>query len=54
MIHFDLNKMEQEIDELEKQTMKEGFWNDSKTSSKVLQRIKELKGRYTKFTRIKF
>jgi len=46
--------MEQEIEQLEKQTMEEGFWNNSKTSGKVLQKIKELKGRYTKFTRIKF
>ena len=54
MIHFDLDQMKNEIENLEKQTMEEGFWNDSKNSGKVLQQIKLLKGRYTKFTRIIF
>ncbi len=32
--------------------MQEGFWNDSKTSSIVLQEMKSLKNKYTKFTNL--
>lgn len=49
---FDLKLVANRIDELEKKTMEEGFWNDSKTSSVVLQEIKSLKGKYTKFTKL--
>ena len=43
MIHFDLPKIEKELKELENETMKDGFWNDSKNSSVILQKIKYLK-----------
>lgn len=49
---FDLPKLEKELKELEDRTMIEGFWNDSKTSGKVLQEIKSLKGKISKFTAI--
>lgn len=45
-------KMEEKLNDLEKQTMVEGFWNDSKVSGKVLQEIKSLKGKYTKYNTI--
>lgn len=45
-------KMEEKLNNLEKQTMVEGFWNDSKVSGKVLQEIKSLKGKYTKYNTI--
>lgn len=32
--------------------MQEGFWNDSKTSSVVLQEMKFLKNKHTKFVKI--
>ena len=44
--------MEQEIEKLEKQTIKDGFWNDNKQSGKVLQEIKRIKGIYTKFKQL--
>lgn len=53
MIHFDLPKLEKELKKLENETMKDGFWNDSKNSGVVLQKIKFLKGKYNKFNNIK-
>lgn len=44
--------MEERIKTLEAETMKEGFWNDSKQSGKILQEIKITKGRYTKFKQL--
>lgn len=49
---FDLAKIKNRIDELEKITMQDGFWNDAKASSVVLQEIKSLKNKYTKFNNI--
>ena len=49
---FDIDKIETELKELENQTIQEGFWNDSKTSSKVLTRIKQLKSKCTSFRKI--
>ncbi len=45
--------MAKKIEELESKTMQEGFWNDNKTSSVVLQELKTLKGKYESFSRIK-
>ena len=49
MSPFDLAKIEVRIAELEKATMQDGFWYDSKNSSIVLQEMKSLKNKYTKF-----
>ena len=49
---FDIYKIEVELKDLENQTIQEGFWNDSKTSSKVLARIKQLKSKCTSFRKI--
>lgn len=49
---FDLDKIKNDLETLENQTMEDGFWNDSKKSSVVLQKIKNLKSKYTKFTKI--
>lgn len=49
---FDLDNISKKIDELEARTMQEGFWNDSKTSSIVLQEMKALKDKKTKFEKI--
>lgn len=47
-----MSKMKKELKELEDKTMSEGFWNDSKMSGKVLQDIKSLKGKITRFSNI--
>lgn len=49
---FDLDKITARISELEKQTMQEGFWSDSKNSGIVLQEMKSLKSKHVKYTTI--
>lgn len=49
---FDLAKIESRIEELEKITMQDGFWNDTKTSSVILQEMKSLKSKHTKFNSV--
>lgn len=51
---FDLDKISKRIDELEAKTMQEGFWNDSKTSGIVLQEMKSLKDKKSKFEKIDY
>ena len=46
---FDIPKLEEELSNLEKETLKEDFWKDSKNSSKVLSRIKSLKAKCNDF-----
>lgn len=53
MIHFDIPKIENELKDLENETMKDDFWNGSKNSSVILQKIKYLKGKYNKFNKLK-
>ena len=53
MVHFDLLKIENELKKLEEETIKDGFWNDSKNSSLVLQKIKSLKGKFSKYNDIR-
>ena len=43
MIHFNLPGMNAEIEELEELTTQPDFWGDSDNSSKILQKIKNLK-----------
>ena len=50
---FDIAKLENELKDLEKQTVEEGFWNDSKNSSNVLVKIKSLKGKVIQYNKIK-
>ena len=50
---FDIPKLEKELKELEKQTLEQGFWNDSKKSGKVLQNIKIIKNKKEKYTKLK-
>ena len=49
---FDILKLEDELVALEKQTMDNDFWNDSKNSSKILSKIKNLKNKSSNFRRI--
>ena len=46
-------ELKNEIDEMEKQTFAEDFWNDQENSSKVLQRIKQLKDKYEAYINLK-
>lgn len=49
---FDIAKITKRIDELEANTMQDGFWNDIKSSSIVLQEMKSLKDKKAKFIKI--
>lgn len=51
-IHFDLTNARQEIDELEAQTQKMGFWNDQTNSQIVLKKLKILKSKVTSFEKL--
>ena len=49
---FDIQKLEKELSELEKQTLSQEFWSDSKLSSKVLQSIKIIKNKKDCYTKL--
>ncbi len=49
---FDISKLKIELKDLEEQTLKENFWNDSKNSSKVLSKIKQLKSKCINYDKI--
>ena len=51
---FDITKLRQDLSDLELQTVQEGFWNDSKSSGIVLQKIKTLKSKIDKYTSITY
>ena len=53
MIHFDVTKLKQELDNLEKQTSEDGFWNDQEKSNKILSEIKFRKNKITKYEELK-
>ena len=50
---FDIAKLEKELENLEKETLKENFWQDSKQSNKVIAKIKNLKNKVTEYQEIK-
>ena len=50
---FDISKLETKLKELEKQTMQENFWNDTKSSSKILTQIKSLKRKVNEYIKLK-
>ena len=49
---FDIPKLEKDLKELESKTLENGFWNDSKNSSKVLQNIKIIKHKKDLYTKL--
>lgn len=49
---FDIAKLEEQLQILEKQTMEENFWNDSKNSSKILTQIKSIKNKTNEYKRL--
>ena len=50
---FDISKAENELKDLENQTLKEHFWENSDNSAKVLAQIKRLKSKYLSFKVLK-
>ena len=46
---FDIDKLEIQLKELEKETLKENFWNDVENSTKILGQIKEIKNKFNKY-----
>lgn len=53
MIHFDISKLENELTDLEKQTIDSNFWNDSQNTSIVLKKITALKSKLEGFKKVK-
>ena len=49
---FDINKLEQQLKELEKKTTENNFWNDNKNSTKVLSQIKSIKKKTNTYNQI--
>ena len=50
---FDISRLEKELQELEKQTLEENFWNDTTNSTKILTEIKDRKNKWTQYNNIK-
>lgn len=53
MFLFDLDSINKNIEELNKETLKDGFWNDVENSSRVLAELKRLEKKKTSFIKIK-
>ena len=49
MSPFDIPNLEKRLQELEEQTTKQEFWEDTENTTKVLSEIKKTKGKYTKY-----
>ena len=49
MIHFEIPKLEKDLKDLEAETMKPNFWDDSKNSNIILEKIKSIKRKCTKY-----
>lgn len=49
MIHFDISKLEEELKDLENKTMEPNFWEDSQKSNKILEKMKSIKNKCTKY-----
>ena len=52
MIHFEISKIEEELKQLEQETMKPEFWNDNKNSSEILNKIKISRNKTTSYKKI--
>ncbi len=53
MIHFDISGLEKKLSELEKETTKADFWNDSQNSAIVLKQMTSLKSKIESFRKVK-
>lgn len=52
MSHFDISKLENDLKELETETLKENFWQDTNHSNKVLGQIKSIKDKVHEYRKI--
>ena len=52
MSHFDISKLENELKDLEAETLNEDFWQDTKHSNKVLAKIKNIKNKVNEYRKI--
>lgn len=52
MIHFDIKNIELELIDLEKKTLQDGFWNDTKKSNSIISKIKDLKSKFETFKKL--
>ena len=52
MSHFDITSLEKQLADLENETLKEGFWNDSKNSGIILQKIKTIKDNVENYNKL--
>ncbi len=52
MSHFDISSLSSELSNLEKETLKEGFWNDTKKSGIILQKIKTIRSKLDNFNNL--
>ncbi len=52
MSHFDISKLEIELKDLEQETLKEDFWQDTKNSNKILSKIKNIKNKVNEYKKI--
>ena len=53
MIHFDIKRLQQELQDLENQTMQEGFWTTNSNKDEILNKIKINKKTCTSYTELK-
>ena len=53
MIHFDIASLENDLKQLESQTINENFWLDTINSSIVLKKISVIKAKLEKYNKIK-
>lgn len=52
MIHFDLTKMQIDLENLHKKTNESGFWENSEKSAPVLAKIKSIQNKIDKYNKI--
>ena len=53
MIHFDINGLKIQVEELHKQTLLPDFWNDLQNSTKVTARMKRMENKIAEFEKLK-
>lgn len=49
MIHFDIEALKSQVDELHKQTLLPDFWNDLQNSTKIIANMKRMENKITEF-----
>lgn len=52
MFHFDLSQLREEIEKLQEESFKEGFWDDSSKAQNIMQEINELKKQVEEYDRL--